>query len=90
MITENYFNMKTTLQTIIDELEEELKNMDIDEYYKYSPIFKWVQKLCKIHLQIEEKQIVDAFNEAIKINNKYCDNDLKIIDGIEYYKIHYK
>jgi hypothetical protein len=53
--------MKTVLNKIIDELQLELNEMDIDEYYRLSPIFKWMQKLCKLHLTDEEKQIIQAY-----------------------------
>ena len=53
--------MKTVLSKMYDEIQNEMNEMDIDEYYRLSPIFKWMQKLCKLHMPEEEKQICQAF-----------------------------
>jgi len=74
--------MKTVLQKIHNELENELKDMNIDEFYKFSPIFKWMQKLCKLHMIEEEKQILQAF-----IMGQNCPKGLQ--NAEEWYKKNY-
>ena len=75
--------MKTVLNKIVDELENEMRELDVDEYMRLSPIFKWMQKLCKLHMIEEEKQICQAF-----IMGQNCPKGLQ--DANEYFEKNFK
>lgn len=75
--------MKTVLQQIIDELENELKEMDIDEHLRFLPIFKWMQKLCKLHM-IEERKIIEESWDLSRRDINYK------VTGSEYFEMKFK